>query len=71
MREAYVYALSNGLRLAAGVALAGALIALALVEPRPAEAPEPLPGEAVDVAAATPAAEAARGELAHEPAGVS
>jgi len=71
MREAYVYALSNGLRLAAGVALAGALIALALVEPRPAEAPEPLPGEAVDAAAATPAAETARGELAHEPAGVS
>jgi hypothetical protein len=71
MREAYVYALSNGLRVAAGVALAGALIALALVEPRPAEAPEPLPGEAVDAAAATPAAEAARGELAHEPAGVS
>ena len=43
MREAYVYALSNGLRLAAGVALAGALIALALVERQPAAAPEPVP----------------------------
>ncbi len=39
MREAYVYALGNGLRLAAAAALLGAVAAWALIAPRPAVAP--------------------------------
>ncbi len=48
MREAFVFALNHGLRIGAGVALAGAALAFLLVEPKRADAPaeaevEPLP----------------------------
>jgi EmrB/QacA subfamily drug resistance transporter len=55
MREAYVYALGNGLRVGAGVALLGAAFALALVARRPMPAQPPAPD--------------AVGQLAREPVG--
>jgi hypothetical protein len=67
MREAYVYALSNGLRAAGVVALLGAGLALALVSSRPATAEDVHPGALVEAAGATPAAEEAEDALAHEP----
>jgi EmrB/QacA subfamily drug resistance transporter len=41
MREAFVYALQNGLRLAAAVAFLGALVAAALIAPKPAAVERP------------------------------
>jgi EmrB/QacA subfamily drug resistance transporter len=67
MREAYVYALSNGLRAAGVVALLGAGLALALVSSRPATAEDVHPGALVEAAGATAAAEEAEDALAHEP----
>ena len=43
MREAFVYSLQNGLRVGAGVAALGALVAFALIAPKPAPAPAPAP----------------------------
>ncbi|MDX6671397.1 MAG: hypothetical protein QOI91_1760 [Solirubrobacteraceae bacterium] len=67
MRESFVYALQNGLRLGAAVALVGAVAAAVLITRHPAR-----PGDhepvGVDLAAGTPAAEEAAGELRREPA---
>jgi hypothetical protein len=68
MREAYVYALGNGLRVGAGIAVLGAAFALALVARRPVPPQDAAP-ETLGAAAGTPAAEGARGELAREPVG--
>jgi MFS family permease len=67
MRESFVYALQNGLRLGAAVALVGAVAAAVLITRHPAR-----PGDhepiAVGLAVGTPAAEEAAGELRREPA---
>jgi EmrB/QacA subfamily drug resistance transporter len=68
MREAYVYALSHGLRFAAGVTLVGAVAAVALVTSRPAGQAES-PPDLVEAAVATPAAEEAEAALAAEAVG--
>jgi EmrB/QacA subfamily drug resistance transporter len=60
VREAFVAALRDGLRVGAAVALFGAVLAFALIQRRP----EPVPAdEGVEDAAATPAAESAGAEL--------
>ncbi|HEY3189058.1 MAG TPA: hypothetical protein VGJ70_16355, partial [Solirubrobacteraceae bacterium] len=60
LREAFVYALQNGLRLGAAVSFLGALLALALIAPRHVAAQRPAvagaPGQEL---AAAEAAEAA------------
>ena len=58
-REAFVYALSHGLRVSAGVTFLGAVLALALVVRRPAPPAEEA-ADAIHAAAATPAAEKAK-----------
>ncbi|MDX6698694.1 MAG: hypothetical protein QOE65_2091 [Solirubrobacteraceae bacterium] len=60
MREAYVYALHYGLRLAGVVALLGAVLAATLIGDRAERVPEPPLGDVAAAAAASPAAEQAR-----------
>jgi len=67
MRESYVYALQNGLKLGAAIALVGAVAAAVLVSRHPARAGDHEPA-GVDLAAGTAAAEEAAGEMRREPA---
>lgn len=64
-REAFVTALRDGLRLGAGVALVGAVLAVTLIEARPRAVEVPA---GVDAGEATAAGERAEGELVGEPA---
>jgi MFS family permease len=67
VREAFVTALRDGLRLGAAVALLGALLAAALVTGRPVEAEDAMPA-GIDAGEATPAGSRAEGALVGETA---
>jgi EmrB/QacA subfamily drug resistance transporter len=68
MNDAYVYALDDALKVAAGVALIGAVAAWFLVAKRPVNVPEPVVLDASAISPAAEQAEAAEREQAPEPA---